>query len=257
MPQVPDWPVAFFDEDYLAIYRPMITEERTRQEADFIVRALEPAPGAKLLDLACGLGRHALLLARGGYQVTGLDFNQRYLDLAGAEAERAGIAGARWMQGDMRALPFRGEFDAAYSYFTSFGYFDDAENFAVLQGVARALEPGGRFLIDLANRDWLLTHPQQRTWNQREDGSLLMEETSLELKTSVITSRQVLIRTEGAQVHKEYHLRAYTCAEMTWLLSRVGLRVSQVWGGPDGTEFSTESRRLILRAELAAGAAGT
>ena len=251
MPHTPDWPVAFFDQDYLAIYGPMLTAERTAQEADFIASALEVKPGVALLDLGCGYGRHALALAGRGYKVTGLDFNEHYLDLAAAEAQRAGVRGTRFVQGDFRALRFESEFDAAYSYFTSFGYFDDAENFGVLKGVARALKPGGRVLIDLASRDWLLTHPQQRTWNQREDGSLLMEETSLDLKTSMITSRQVLIRKEGAEVHKEYYLRAYTCAEMTWLLSQVGLAVRQVWGGADGAEFSTESRRLILRADRA------
>jgi SAM-dependent methyltransferase len=249
MPQAPDWPVAFFDQDYLAIYGPMLTPERTAQEAEFIARTLEAKPGAALLDLGCGFGRHTLELARRGYRLTGLDFNPAYLELATKEAKRQGIEGTRFVQGDFRTLGFDGEFDAVYSYFTSFGYFDDAQNAAVLKGVARALKPKGRFLIDLASRDWLLTHPQQRTWNQREDGSLLMEEASLDLKTSVITSRQVLIRTEGAQVHKQFFLRAYTCAEMTWLLAQVGLTVDGVWGGSDGSEFTTESRRLIVRAE--------
>ncbi len=249
MPHTPDWPVAFFDEDYLAIYRPMLTAERTAQEADFIARALEVEPGASLLDLGCGFGRHALALAARGFAVTGLDFNPLYLDLAGQEARRAGLTGARFVQGDFRSLSFQGEFDAAYSYFTSFGYFDDPQNFAVLQGVARALKPGGRFLIDMAHRDFILTHPQQRTWNQREDGSLLMEEASLDLKSSVVTSRMMLIRREGAQVHKEFHLRVYTCAEMAWLLSQAGMAVQSTWGGADGSELTPESRRLILRAD--------
>jgi len=256
MPQAPEWPVAFFDQDYLAIYGPMLTPERTAQEAEFIAKTIDVAPGSALLDLGCGFGRHALELARRGYRMTGLDFNPTYLEVAAREAKRQGLDGARFVEGDFRALTFDAEFDAGYSYFTSFGYFDDAQNAAVLAGVARALRPQARFLIDLAHRDWLLTHPQNRTWNQREDGTLLMEEVSLELKTSVITSRQVLIRPEGAQVHKQFFLRAYTCAEMTWLLGQAGLVVNGVWGGPDGSELSTESRRLIVRAERVAGARG-
>jgi SAM-dependent methyltransferase len=252
-----DWPIAFFDEDYLRIYRPMLTAETTRQEVDFIESALALPPGGAVLDLACGYGRHAIGMAERGYRVTGVDFNPRYLEIAEADARQAGVE-VRWIVGDMRTLPFAGEFRAAYCYFTSFGYFSDEENETVLQRVATALEPGGRFLIDLMNRDWLLTHPQQRTWTQREDGALLMEELSLELRTSRVTSRQTLIEPGGGpRVAKEYELRAYTCAELTALLARQGLAVRAAWGGADRSAYSTESRRLILLAEReAAGAEG-
>jgi SAM-dependent methyltransferase len=250
----PDWPVAFFDDDYLRIYRPMFSEERTRAEADFIARTLALPERARVLDLACGFGRHAIEMARRGHRVTGLDFNPRYLAIAEEEARRAGVP-ARWMRGDMRKLSFEGEFDAAYSFFTSFGYFSDEENERVLAGVARALAPGGRFLLDMMNRDWLLTHPQQRIWNQREDGSLLMEEISLDLVRSRVVSRQMLIPPEGgSRLAKSFDLRAYTAAELSALLRRQGFEVRGVWGGADGAEYSTESRRLILLGERQGGA---
>ncbi|HEV2106456.1 MAG TPA: class I SAM-dependent methyltransferase, partial [Candidatus Eisenbacteria bacterium] len=81
MANPPEWPVAFFDDDYLRIYRPQLTPERTEAEADFIARELALAAGAAVLDLACGFGRHALAMARRGYRVTGLDFNPRYLEI--------------------------------------------------------------------------------------------------------------------------------------------------------------------------------
>lgn len=245
----PEWPVAFFDDDYLKIYGPQFTEERTRSESAFIAEALGAPQGAALLDLACGIGRHAIAMARRGYRVTGVDFNPRYLEIAAAEARRAGVA-VEWRVADMRQLTFRAEFDAAYSYFTSFGYFSDAENERVLANIGRALKPGGRFLIDMMNRDWLLTHPQQRTWTQRDDGALLMEEVRLDLRCSRVVSRQMLIQPHGGvEVTKEFDLRAYTCAELTALLARHGMQVSDVWGGADRGEYSSDSRRLILLAE--------
>lgn len=248
----PEWPVAFFDDDYLRIYRPQLSPEVTGAEVDFIESALALPAGAEVLDLACGFGRHAIGMNLRGHRVTGVDFNPRYLEIAAEEARAAG-ATVRWTPGDMRALPFEGAFDAVYSYFTSFGYFSDAENARVIAGVAKALRPGGRFLLDMMNRDWLLTHPQQRVWNQRADGSLLMEELSLDLRTSRVTSRQIHIATEGgARLTKEYDLRAYTCAELTALFERHGLAVREVWGGPDRSDYSTESRRLILLAERTA-----
>ncbi|HEY3215549.1 MAG TPA: methyltransferase domain-containing protein, partial [Candidatus Eisenbacteria bacterium] len=110
----PEWPVTFFDEDYLKIYRPQLTAERTRAEVDFIESALALPRGAEVLDLACGLGRHAIGMADRGYRVTGLDFNPRYLEIAATEAARTG-ARVTWMAGDMRTLPFDQAFDGAYS----------------------------------------------------------------------------------------------------------------------------------------------
>lgn len=255
----PDWPIAFFDDDYLRIYRPMFTDEANLREVDLIESALALSPGARVLDLACGIGRHAIGIAKRGYRVTGLDFNARYLEIA-AEAARAAGLEAEWVSGDMRELAYDREFDAVYSYFTSFGYFSDVENERVLANLARALKPGGRFLIEMTNRDWILTHPRQRTWTQRDDGALLMEETSLDLRTSRVTTRQTLIEPAGggARVQKEYDLRVYTCAELVAMFARHGLEVREVWGGAEREPYSTESRRLILLAtrEATAGARG-
>jgi len=245
-----EWPVAFFDDDYLRIYRAMLSPEVTAREVDFIESVLTlPPRGGTVLDVACGNGRHAIGLAHRGHQVTGVDFNPHYLEAAENDARAAGVA-VCWVAADMRSLPFEDVFDAAYSYFTSFGYFSDEENERVLAGVARALRPGGRFLLDVTNRDWILTHPQQRLWTQLEDGSLLMEEIALDLRHSQVVNRQIHITPQtGAQITKEYALRAYSCAELAALCARHGLAVREVWGGPDRSEYSTESRRLVLLAE--------
>lgn len=249
MNQQIEWPVAFFDDDYLKIYRPTFTEERTRQEVDFIAGSLGLPNGAAVLDLACGIGRHAIGMARRGHRVTGVDFNGSYLEIAAADAAGAGVE-VRWQTADMRQLDFDREFDGAYSYFTSFGYFSDAENESVLDRIARSVRPGGRFLLDVMHRDWLLTHPQQRTWTQRDDGALLMEETTLDLRSSRVISRQTLIEPAGGPLlTKEFDLRAYTCAELSALLERAGFHVQDVFGGPDGQPYSIESRRLILLAD--------
>lgn len=249
MSQTPEWPVAFFDDDYLRIYRPQFRPEQTAAETRFIADALALAPGSAVLDLACGSGRHAIGMALAGYRITGLDFNTSYLAIAAEDAAAAG-ATVTWVHGDMRSLGETPVFDGVYSYFTSFGYFDDDDNERVLAEVARVLRPGGRFLLEMANRDHLLTHPEQRTWTQREDGALLMEETDLDLVTSRVVTRQLLIEPAGGtQVTKQYTLRTYTCAELTALMRRHGLHVLQVSGGADGTPYGPASRRLAMVAE--------
>ena len=244
-----EWPVAFFDDDYLRIYRPTFTAALTTMEVDFIEGALSLPKSAAVLDLGCGYGRHAVGMASRGYRVTGVDFNPHYLEIGAADAVSAGVA-VTWKAGDMRALGFEREFDGVYSYFTSFGYYDDEENEVVLAGIARALEKGGRFLLDMVNRDNILVHPEMRTWTQREDGALFMEEVSLQLSDSRVVSKQLLIDPSGGpQVSKEYSLRAYTCAELTTLMRRHGLAVKEVWGGPAREPYSAESRRLVLLSE--------
>jgi len=245
----PDWPVAFFDDDYLRIYRPQFTPERTAIETGFIAEILALPEGAEVLDLACGFGRHAIGMAQRGFRVTGLDFNPHYLEIAAADAKTAG-AQVTWRAGDMRDLGATPVFDGVYSYFTSFGYFEDDENEKVLAAVARVLRPQRRFLLDVMNRDWILTHADQRTWTQRDDGALLMEETALDLIQSRVIARQILIDPKGGpQVAKEYSLRAYTCGELSALLRRHGFSVRDVLGGANRESYTAESRRLMIVAE--------
>ena len=97
MTSTPDWPVAFFDDDYLRIYRPQFDAERTEAETRFIAASLA-TPGGEVLDLACGFGRHAIGMARLGHRVTGVDFNPRYLEIAAADAASAGVSVA-WRTG--------------------------------------------------------------------------------------------------------------------------------------------------------------
>ena len=248
-----DWPIAFFDDDYLKLYGPRLTEARTLAEVEFIERELGVERGARLLDLACGAGRHAIGMAKRGHRVTGFDFNAGYLELAARAAREAG-AQVTWVRGDMRDFRFDERFDAVYSYFTSFGYYSDDENEQVLANVAAALAPGGKFLIEMADRDFMLTHPSQRSWTQREDGALIMEENTLDRVSSRVTSRQTLIEPgAGSRITKEYNLRVYTCAELSALMRRHGLEPVRALGGADGRDYSAESRRLVLVATRRSG----
>jgi len=131
-----EWWKTFFDRRYYGDTLDLLEEERTLKEVDFVLSALQLRPGAKILDLCCGVGRHALEFAARGYSVTGLDYTVEYLDRARAKAEDAGLD-LKLVRADMRRIPAGIKYDAVVNLFTSFGYFDsDAENFKVLGAVA-------------------------------------------------------------------------------------------------------------------------
>src|SRR5437764_454779 len=106
----------------------------TCADADFIEKALNVAPGARLLDVPCGNGRHSIELTRRGYRMTGIDLSQEFLDAA-----RASGVDAEWRFGDMRDLKLETEqFDGAFCFGNSFCYLDFVNANAFLKSVAKA-----------------------------------------------------------------------------------------------------------------------
>jgi SAM-dependent methyltransferase len=254
------WYDGFFDTDYFDVWLGgradrMLTPERTQAEVDFIERALALPAGSSILDLCCGHGRHALLLAERGYRLTGVDFSDRALRLARRRAGRAGL-GVRWLKRDMRRIAFREEFDAVINIFTAFGYFEpDSENEEVLRRVAAALKPGGLFLIDHINREWLVRFFEPRRWREASDGTLVLEDVNMDLLAGRCRTRWTAVSPDGARRHGRIDLRVYTLRELAGMLERVGLRLRQVWGGFDGQDYSLDSRRTIVLAEKPAAPA--
>jgi len=93
-----------FNKEYLSNFNKNVPKESTLQEVDFIEKFLKPK--TKILDLACGWGRHAIELGARGYEVTALDLNPFYLNVGKKESKRRGIS-INWVKGDMRRLPFK------------------------------------------------------------------------------------------------------------------------------------------------------
>ena len=112
-----------------------------------MVKTLHLAPHSRILDLGCGAGRHSLALGERGFQVVGLDLSETLLAQARHEEQQRWFP-IEFVQGDMRALPYENHFDAVICYFSTFGYFDDADNRQVLEQVNAALKPGGQLLLD-------------------------------------------------------------------------------------------------------------
>src|SRR5690606_4931451 len=134
------------------------------QEVSFIEESLRLSAGERILDVPCGEGRHSIELARRGYEATGIDFNLNAIAAAKQRAAEAGVS-VSFVHGDMRQLDVVDECDSAICFFGSFGYFDDAENAEFARRVARALRPGGRFLIDTHVTESLYPRFRERDWS--------------------------------------------------------------------------------------------
>jgi SAM-dependent methyltransferase len=211
-----------------------------------IWRLLGLDPGMALLDLACGHGRIANRLAERDCQVVGLDASTGFLELArrdaAALAER-GIAAPEYALGDMRHLPWSERFDRIVNWFTAYGYFDDDGNRAVLCEAQRALKSGGKLLIEVNNRDFILSHLQQAVVTER-DGNYMIDQTRYDMPTGRMLTERTIIR-DGRARRMRFFVRMFTFPELRdWLLAA---GFSSVEGFDEqGAPLVLESRRMLV-----------
>jgi len=224
---------------------------RTKAEVRFLVRLLRLRPGARILDVPCGYGRHAVELACRSFRVTGIDISAALLAQARHAAADLGVE-VEFRRGDMRRLGYRRQFDAVLNLFTSFGYFGDAADLQVLRRFRRALrparagEPGGWLVLHLINRDWVVRRyrPGSRS---RKGRFVVSEESAFDFATSVITTHWTARR--GRQVFRgTSRLRMYCCHELMGMLRQVGFSRIQVFGDFSGKPLSLDCRWMTLTA---------
>jgi SAM-dependent methyltransferase len=175
-------------------YKPTLEEnvERAVPEVESLVRILRgfDVPGdGLLLDLACGTGRHSVILAEWGYRVVGLDISPAFISRAEELAEERGVADrTEFVVGDMRAggtvlERFRGRLDAVLNLFTSMGYYGEETDGSVLSQLLELSVPGGLLVMDTANRDWIVRNFQAKGFDF-EDGLIMLAERTMDMDTS-------------------------------------------------------------------------
>lgn len=234
-----NWFASWFDTPYYHI----LYKDRDYTEAqgfiDTITQYLNLEPGAPVLDLACGKGRHSIYLNQLGYDVTGVDLSANNI----AEARKSANEKLRFERHDMRE-PFPGQFEAVFNLFTSFGYFDDeSDNLRTLRAIQHNLTESGLAVIDFMNVDAVLPHliPQQ---TKTVDGIDFHITKSYDGRFIL---KNIDFTAEGQTFSFTEKVRAFTLADFESMMEQTGLYLLDVFGDYKLRKYhKTESPRLIL-----------
>ena len=233
-----DWFRHSFGGDYLRVYKKR-NEAAAAVEAAFAATVLGLSPGERVLDLACGAGRHSAPLAGSGLSIVGLDLSA---DLLQEARERLGPQ-TPVVRADMRHLPFAsGSFRAIASFFTSFGYFtqpgDDAR---VLGEMARVVAPGGGLLLDLPDREATISGLVAES--SRVDGDLQIAERRWMTDDGARVEKEIRIVSgaESSRREERYHesVRLYSAPELNALLAAAGWRIEARFGDFEGEPWQS------------------
>lgn len=232
------WYDSAFQRDYLRVYAHR-NEAAARDEVDFIMSQTPPRARERILDIACGAGRHLLWLAKYADLAVGLDRSSELLTEAAAR-----LSGVSLVRADMRQLPFEREFTCATLLFTSFGYFPtDQENFSVIAQAGRVLKSYGIFWMDYMNE------PQVRRtlkpFNRQDHGQMVIEQRRRITKDGRI-EKQITILGKNEQRCLKESVKLYSRVQVEEMFTMCELSIEGLWGDFQGNPHTNDSPRLII-----------
>jgi SAM-dependent methyltransferase len=236
-----EWFEEWFGEEYLQLYPHRDAAEAERAVA-LIVERVGFVPGWRVLDVACGAGRHARAFEAAGARCVGLDLSAALLRVA------RGVTGAPLVRADMRALPVRSRsMDLTVNLFTSFGYFErDAEHAAALGEMVSTVRPGGWFAIDFLNAAAVRARLVARE-TQRVDG------TEVRIARSVSPDGRFVCKTIEGSTGRRFteRVRLFHAGEIETMLAAAGVTVRHRFGDYDASVLGPDSARTILLGQTA------
>ena len=223
--------------------------EDTKNQVDFIISTLNLKGNERILDLACGFGRHSLELARRGFTVVGVDITKEYILDARKQAESEGLD-AVFIHSDIRELSFSEEFDVVLNMADgAIGYLEnEEENLKIFSAVSRVLKPDGKHLMDIMSADYADSHFPCSLWDSGEK-SLTLSRFEWDRETRIMLYGQKNF-TYGAVLTKPEFgpgdpIRLYSRKEIEALLALRGMEVKSVYARFDGTPWTATDIQMI------------
>jgi SAM-dependent methyltransferase len=242
-----EWFETFFQGAAVDFWTRAMTPALTLADVDFLEKTFDVPPGARLLDVPCGNGRHSIELARRGYKVTGIDLSDEMLAAARAELD------ANWRKGDMRALHLESSaFGGAFCFGNSFGYLNHTGVAAFLSALAAALKPGAKLVIETGVcAESILPTLVQKRWHRLGDLMILSEnrydpwESRLDIDYTFV--RDGPLKTELETRPAASYI--FTTAELRRMLEAAEFEVLAFQGGLTGEPYQLGSPRLLIIAQ--------
>jgi ubiquinone/menaquinone biosynthesis C-methylase UbiE len=215
-----------------------------RDQARYVVKKLNLKRGSRFLDCPCGIGRIALPMAKRGIRVTGVDITTSYLEELKRKAEHLKLK-IELHHLDMRRIDFKNQFDAAGNLGSSLGYSDkESDDLIVIRRIYRALKPGGKFMLNLTNRDWILTNFTSRDWCQAGNVKILQER-NFDYRTSKIIANWHFLR-DGVESSYQVIVRTYAYHELVRILEMTGFVDIQGFGTTKDDPISRDHRMMFI-----------
>jgi len=224
-----------------------------RLVVDFCIRVMGIKKDSEILDIACGSGDQSIEFAKQGFKVTAFDISDSLIAFAKDSAKNSGVS-VNFSVGDMRAMSFAQQFDAAVLLSHSFGFFNHEVNTQVLKDTFTALKKSGKLLLDLMNPYSLPRF--QKTWTELEGGYLLSEPHILDAPAGVLRGRPaifldtvndriVLMDTDAISNND---IRMYTALEINAMLKEVGFKKTEFYGQNTlpRMQYSAASERMVV-----------
>lgn len=227
--------------------------EETKLQIDFLIHTLHLSGNERILDLACGFGRHSLELARRGFSVVGVDLTKAYVEDAILQAKSEHIS-AEFFHKDIRDIDFREEFDVVLNMADgAIGYLEnEKENLKIFDVVAKALRPGGKHVMDIMSADYADTHFPCNLWDMGEKGITLSKfEWDKESKIMLYGQNDFSygdVLTSPC-FEKGDPLRLYHREEIRQIMKERNMKVKQVFGKFDGTPANENEIQMIVISE--------
>jgi len=224
--------------------------EDTENQVDFVVKTLELSGGERVLDLACGYGRHALSLARRGFSVVGVDITKDYIDDAVKTAKENELT-ATFIHADIRDLNFDNEFDVVLNLADgAIGYLEsDDENLKIFDVIAKSLKPGGKHFMDVCNAEHAELYFPKRHWQVGE------KEIALADFDWIPETRRMLYGGGGMKfgeilqkpnITPANPTRLYTKAELGEIFEKRGMEIVSSFSDYNGTPDSNPKIQLMV-----------
>lgn len=235
----------WFDEWFNTIYYHILYKHRDHEEAaaflDHLIAYFKIAPNAKILDLACGKGRHSIYLNKKGFDVTGVDLSEENIKFAKTKENDS----LHFAVHDMRDVFAQEEFDYVFNLFTSFGYFDSKEeNLNVIDATIQSLKSGGRFLLDFLNPYVVvnnLVHEEDKTIEN------IHFNITRKYTDDEFIVKNIIVDDHGQHYEFQEKVKAIRRTDFLAHFEKINLKVIDIFGDYELSEYrAEESQRLIL-----------